>query len=458
MSSDQASKPSRRAQPKRVGRRQFVTSASKWGAAASALFGLPLLSEMRATAQEQFPLRVVLIFNPNGTIQEEFWPTLGASDREFTFNAITKPLEPFKDRLLFLKGLTIGVAEVGPGGPHQKGVGGLFTNSELQTGTFVDGDGSKAGWANGISIDQELAKRVGQSSFLTSLELGVRAITAEVRSRISYAGPANPMPPINSPSAAFERVFSGVGEISETLRVNRHRVVDALKEQYAELTPRLARVDQLKVEQHLDMVRGIERRLDISVDTSACQLPDQPPELSEDDETTMAQISTLQSELMALAFGCDLTRIGSLQYSSAINDIRYPWVDSLGSGHTLSHAGPTNTEAKEELIRRYTWHAEEMAHLMSVLDSIPEGEGTALDNTIIVWGNELGMGNAHSHTDIPFVVGGGAGGKWDMGRFIEFGGVPHSGLMVSLLHAMGFDDTVFGHPEFSDGPLVGLTV
>lgn len=455
----------RTAGPKVLRRRDFVRHSAKWGAALGAALGLPLFSELRSTAQAQndFPLRLVLLFNPNGTVQEQFWPTrptpapdISSSLADYTFNTITKPLEPFRDRLLFLHGLNIEVAQSGNGGPHQKGVGGLFTNAKLQTGTFVDGDGAKAGWADGISVDQVIANRIGKNNVLSSLELGVRATAAEVRGRISYAGPANPLPPINSPLATYSRLFAGIAEISEELRETRRSVVDALKAQYADVTPRLGAVDRNKLDQHLELVRGIERRLDISVASGVCSRPPVPLDLAEDDEASMVEISRLQIELMAAGLACDLTRVGSIQYSSAINDIRYPWVESLGSGHTLSHSGPSNTTATAELVRRYEWHAAQMAHLMASLDAIPEGDGSALDHTIIIWGNELGLGAAHSHTDIPFVVGGGTGGKWEMGRYLNYSKVAHSGLWISLLHAFGFDDTSFGHAEHSHGPLAGL--
>lgn len=438
---------------RRIGRRRII----KWtGLSATSLLGLPLLDAPRVGAQSQYPLRLVLLYNPNGTIQDEFWPTAGTDETAFEFNGITRPLEPFRDRLLFLKGLSIAVAATGPGGPHQKGLGGLFTGRELQPGKFVDGDGAMAGWANGISVDQAIAGQVGKTTLLSSLELGVRATQADVRSRMSYAGPGNPMPPINSPRAAFERLFFGLGQISEELRETRRSVLDVVSQQYAELQPRLGAVDQQKIAQHFELLRRIERRLDV-VPTDRCAAPALPPDLASDDETTMDAISQLQVEILATGLGCDLTRVASIQYSSAINDIRYPWLDSLGQGHALSHAGQSNTQARDELIARHTWHAEQMASLMRALDAISEGEGTALDNTIIVWGNELGLGNAHSHTDIPIVIGGGAQGQLKMGRFLQFQAVPHSALLLSLMHAMGLPDAEFGHPDYAVGPLPGLT-
>lgn len=434
---------------RRIGRRRFA----QFGAAAG-LLGLPLFDSLKARAESPYPLRLMLMFDPNGTIQDAFWPTAGSSETDFTFNEITKPLEQFKDRLLFLKGLDISVASQGPGGPHQRGVGGLFTNNVLQEGTaFVDGDGATSGWADGISVDQEVARNVGQQSFLPSLELGVRAIEADVRGRVSYAGPANPMPPINAPLEAYDRLYASFSEIDEAKKADRKSVIDAMKAEYSALQPQLSTADRQKLEQHLDLVRGIERRLNIAVDTGLCSRPLTPPDMADDSEDTMADVARLHGQLLASAFACDLTRVASVQYCNARNEFRFPWLNSMGTGHTLSHASDTDTAARTERVARGAWFATQLAEFMTQLDAIPEGEGSVLDNTLILWGNELGRGNTHSHEDIPFLMAGGVGGQFRMGRFLDFGGKSHAGLLVSVLNACGVPATSFGHPDFADGPL-----
>ncbi len=438
----------------RVGRRNFI----KLAAAGSGLLGWPMLNSLTLRAQEVMPLRLLLVFSPNGTIQDEFWPVAGETESDFSLGRITKPFEPFKDRLLFLKGLSILVRDLGPGGPHQKGVGGLFTNNQLQEGEFVDGDGSRSGWADGISVDQEISRHIGQQSYLPSLELGVRAMEPEVRGRISYAGPGNPMPPVNSPLAAYERLFAGFSDVDESLRGTRMSVMDTVQQQYAALGSRLSAVDRVKLEQHADLIRGIERRMNIAVDTSVCQQPELPPDIEADSESTMPEVSRLHRQLLTAAFSCGLTRIASLQFSTAVNDIRMPWVESTGSGHALSHAGDSNDDATEERIRRQNWMAQELADLMADLDAIPEGGGTVLDNTLIVWANELGVGNAHTHSNIPFLLAGGANSMLRMGRFVQYpDDTNHGALLVALLNAMGVDADGFGHPDYAVGPLSNLT-
>jgi hypothetical protein len=165
-------------------------------------------------------------------------------------------------------------------------------------------------------------------------------------------------------------------------------------------------------------------------------------------------------DLLALAFACDLTRVASVQFSTAINAIPFTWLtstDNTAEGHNLSHRGPSDTDAEAQLVERSSWYATQIAYLVSKLAAIPEGNGTVLDNTVLVWGNELSVGNTHSHKSIPFVLIGNAGGAFKTGRSLDFGGVPNNRLLISLLQAMGVPATTFGHPDFgAAGPLAGL--
>ena len=439
-----------------LSRRRFLKAAG------GIVVALPILSSLRVRAQETvFPKRLILVFNPNGTIQDEFWPTNILSESVFNLGPILAPLERHRDKLLLLKGLTIRVASMGPGGPHQKGVGGLFTGRELLEGEFVDGCGSRAGWANGISVDQEVALRLGGGTLLPSLELGVRAMETDVQSRISYAGPAQPLPPMNEPYQVYQRLFSGLTadpSAFDALRVQRRSVLDTVQEQFTALDSRLGTEDRDKLARHLELVRDIERRLDLVIGNGrTCGIPLEPAQLDADNEETMQEIARLQVDLLAAALTCDLTRVGSLQFSNALNRIRFPWLDSLREGHALSHAGPTDTEARTQLVGRGQWYAEQVARLLDQLAAVPEGEGTALDNTLLVWGNEIGIGQTHTHENIPFLLAGSAGGVLRTGRFLQFGGQSHSDLLVTILNAMGIETNTFGNPDFVTGPLAGLT-
>lgn len=429
---------------------------------------LPLLESLNAGAQEAAagPQRLVLLYNPNGTIPEAFWPAAGASETEFTLGPILAPLADFKDRMLLLRGLDISVADASglPGGPHQRGIGGLYTGSELQTGTMADGDGSLAGWANGPSVDQEVVQRLDPPTLLPSLELGVRATAADVMARISYSGPGSPVPPMNDPREVFQRLNSGfindlAGPEQAAAREQRRLVMAAVQSQYASLRPKVSLVDRQKLERHADFLNGIVRRLDYGVRPgSSCQPPTEPPSLGVEDAADMPDITRLQLDLLALAFACDLTRVASVQFSTAINAIGFPWLNSTAEGHNLSHRGPSDSGARDQLTQRASWYAGQIAYLAQQLAAVTEGDRTVLDNTVLVWGNELSLGNSHSHREIPFMLLGSAGGRLRTGRYLQLGAQPHNRLLVSLLNTMGVDATSFGHRDFGTaGALTGLT-
>ena len=164
----------------------------------------------------------------------------------------------------------------------------------------------------------------------------------------------------------------------------------------------------------------------------------------------MPAITAAHVGLITAAFACDLTRIVTLQFSSAINEIRYPWLQSLGSGHMLSHS--TDASSQAEIVLRETWTASQIAELMNQLAAVPEGDGTMLDHTLIVWANELGWGSTHTHDDIPFLLAGGAPGI-RFGRYLQLPATGHGALLTSLLNVMGVEAKGFGNPLYSLGPL-----
>jgi hypothetical protein len=427
------------------------------------------LESLGARAQEfgaAAPKRLILLYNPNGTIPEAFWPAAGATETAFELGPILQPLADFKDRMLLLRGLDISLADADgmPGGPHQRAIGGLYTGRELQTGTMADGDGSLAGWANGASIDQEVVQRQNPPTLLPSLELGVRATAADVMGRISYSAPGSPVPPMNDPREVFQRLNSGfindlAGPEQAAGRDQRRLVMAAVQAQYAALKPKISLTDREKLERHGDFLNGIVRRLDYGIRPGpACLAPSEPPALEVEGPSDMPDITRLQLDMLALALACDLTRVASVQFSTAINNIGFPWLNSSAEGHNLSHRGPSDTEARDQLTQRAHWYAEQVAYLARQLAAITEGDRTLLDNTVMVWGNELSLGNSHSHEDIPFVLLGSAAGHFRTGRYLEFGGQPHNRLLVSLLQALDVDATSFGHPDFGRaGALSGLT-
>jgi Protein of unknown function (DUF1552) len=433
-------------------RRTWLRAAT---GAALALPFLPSLCTRPVRAQERsFPKRLVLMYTPNGVIHDAWWPQNVVSEREFTLGPIHEPLLTHKNRLVFLGGLTLASAESGPGGPHQRGIGALFTNTSLQTGEFEDGCGAKAGWASGISVDQRIAAVVGTESPLSSLQLGVRATENDVQGRIAYAGAGQPLPPLNTPRDTYNRVFNRfIAPTTPDLVTEQRSVLDAVSKEFGALSSRLSATDRQTLDTHLTLVRDLERRLALSVPTApTCTVPDVPPALDENSELDMARIGELQIDLLAAAFSCDITRVATFQVSTALNHIRYPFAESMEEGHALSHAGESDAKAKEQLIRRARWHASLAARLFDRLALIPEGDGSVLDNTLFLWGNEVSKGTTHAHDNMPFVIAGG-GWAFETGRYVKHDGKAHADLLLAVLRAMGVPDEKFGNPDFCTGPL-----
>lgn len=445
----------------RISRRNVLRAAS------GALLALPVLPSLRSQAKAQTqeaPKRFVTMYTPNGVIHDGWWPTAVTSETDFTLSSSHEPLKSYKDRLLVLGGLEMKVALEGQGGPHQRGIGGLFTNMQLGEGAFVDGCGRTAGWANGISVDQKVAAAIGAASPVASLQLGVRATENDVQGRISYAGPGTPLPPLATPLDVYKRVFekflppptSPDADAAKVLMAQRKSVLDAVAGEFAALDSRLSAQDRQTLDQHLTLVRDVERRLSLGI--GDCAKPGEPPVLDAASEVDMPKIAELQLDLLALAFACDLTRVASFEISTALNRIRYPWLSSMGEGHALSHTGASDVDAKTQLLSRQNWHASLIARLFDRLAVVAEGEGSVLDNTLLFWGNEVSMGTTHSHDNMPFLV---AGGTWAFrtGRYVQYTDPAknsHGDLLVSLLNAMGVPDTSFGDARYSTGPLSGL--
>jgi hypothetical protein len=385
----------------------------------------------------------------NGQIHDAWWPTAGAGgETDFTLNEIHTPLAAHKDRLTLIRNLNLDSASGGPGGPHQRGIGTLYTGQHLQAGEFVDGCGSQAGWADGISVDQVIANEQIDTPF-KSLELGVRATENDVQGRISYAGPGQPLPPMLSPLDVYNRIFRDlvVPEDPDNpppvdpLIAERKSVLDAVRGQLAHLETKVSSEDKAKLQQHVTLVREIERRL--SGMMVLCEKPEEPPVLDPVSEVDMPLIAELEIDLLAVAFACDLSRVASFEISTGLNRIRYPWLNSMGEGHPLSHMPPTDESARSQLVARAQWHSGLIAQLYDRLATIQEGDGTAADNTMLVWCSEVSEGNVHSHTNMPFLL---MGGGWHFHA-------SHIDLLVTILNAMGVEANTFGLPEFCMGPL-----
>jgi hypothetical protein len=455
--------------PGKLARRQLLRGSLLAAAA------LPLFEATRARGQAgQYPKRLLIFYTPNGTIDAEWRPQ--GSETGFQLGRILAPLEPYRDKLLVLGGVHMALADSGFGSHHTRGVGGLLTGRPILEGTFESAGPPTAGWASGISIDQHLAKALDPPTRFRSLELGVQVVDAEVRGRLSYTGASQPLPPVESPYAAFDRVFGGMPSpgaapnaldpVLERLRKNRKTVLGLVSEELVAARAKLGRDDHAKLEQHLASIQDIERRLAPAAGggggSVSCSAPDMGQALDVTAAENLPVIGRLQMDIAAAALACDLTRIATVQWTHAESDQIFPFLNVSGAHHTMSHAGDSDAQAQENLTKINVWFGEQLAYLLAKLAAYPEGDGTLLDNTVVLWCSEVGKGNNHDHRDLPFLLAGSCGGYFSTGRFVDYqanggAGHPHNDLLVSLAHAMGVEDTSFGDPEHCTGPLPGLT-
>lgn len=417
---------------------------------------LPMMRGAHAGGTE-FPTRLILCFSPNGTIHENWAPT--GTTEDFQLSPILSPLETFKDQLTILDGLE--VVREGPGDGHQKGMALMWTGSRILEGSEFQGGGNSgtAGWGGGISVDQHVANTIGTETAYKSLEFSVQSGGATVWSRMCYAGSNQPIAPEPSPEAMFDRLFSDfdidTSEL-EQLKAERGSVIDLVKGDLEALSPKYGTDDKLKIEAHLDAIRAIEQRNDLAVPT--CEIPLVDTSVPHDANENFPAVSRLQIDQMVMALACDLTRVASLQWSRSVGGTRFDWIGVPEGHHDLSHLGDGDQSMVDKITAINTWYAEEFAYLLQQLASIPEGDGTMLDNTLVVWGNELSRGNSHGNHPVPFVLAGGAGGRIQPGRYLTYDREPHNRLLVSICHALGLQgETTFGDIDSGSGGLSGLT-
>ncbi|MEM9864918.1 MAG: DUF1552 domain-containing protein [Myxococcota bacterium] len=438
-----------------MGRRGLLTA---FGASALAL---PFLHRLGGKAQEGAPKRLLVVFSPNGTIPGEWRPDGGETD--FRFRRILAPLEDFRDYVTVLGDIDMRTRRSGPGDGHQKGMGEMLTGVDLLPGDTGGGCNSCApvSWAGGISIDQHIANHISTDVPFRSLELGAHTGGSNIWTRMAYRGASEPLPPEDNPFAAFDRVFGefDVDATAAALRREEQRsVLDSVMADFDDLDSQMGREDRQRLAMHADIVRDLERRLEMSGGSgfgASCRVPDFGDEFNHRDQARYPEVLDLQADLVTAAFACDQTRVASIQWNRSVGNMSFPWIGVNDRHHDLSHKGDGEAEHQESLVKINTWYAERFADLMRKMQAIEEPGGTLLDNTLILWCNELGKGNNHTANDIPFVLGGRAGGAIRSGRWLRYDR-PHNDLLLTIAHAFGVEDEQFGDPRYNEGLLPGL--
>jgi hypothetical protein len=450
--------------------------------AGGAAIALPLLNDVRgARAQTMPPLkRFIVMFSPNGTIPSA-WASTGQGTA-FTPGAIFNDLvlAGHKNDLIVMQGLDMNACLDGPGGDaHGLGIGCLLTGTELAAGNQFEAGmgGPGSGWPNGISVDQFIASMLPKRQHL-SIDFAIKRMSGSIWSRMSYTGPnGQVVEPFDDPTVAFNTLFANVGDSSSAMALQAKRrksVLDQVVGELQSLEGSLSGADRMKVDAHLTQVRQIETQLQVMAPASTCTKPAKPTLVAsapivynasgmetKQDPSADVDVPTrhdLVRKMLAAAMACDMARVGTIMMAPSRSDIFLSWIGGgvTESHHDYSHEGDTNTTAQQKLVQINQWYAAQVAAMITLLKGTPEGTGTMFDNTVILWANELGIGNAHTHTQIPLMLAGSAGGYLKTGQAVKMpSGTAHNRLLLTICQAMGLSGvTAFGNPKFCvDGPI-----
>jgi hypothetical protein len=431
-------------------RRDFIRDLGIGAAALPFFLNLPSLGFANQATRKK---RLVVMFSPNGVIPSNFWPDQEGS--EFTLKESLTPLEPFKDRMLTLHGVCDKVR--GDGDNHMRGIGCLLTGVELFPGNIQGGSHTPAGWASGLSVDQEIKNRL-QANPATrtrfgSLEFGVMVPDhADTWTRMVYSGPNKPVAPIDDPYQMFAKL-SGRMKDRESLK----SILDDLQDDLKVIGSRVSSEDRQLLNEHATFVREMEQELKASEGSIGHAVPELEKGVKEQNDN-MPKISKMQIDLMVNSFAADFARVATLQYTNSVGGAKMRWIGVDEGHHELSHNPDSDDKSKEKLTKINKWFCEQLAYLARRLAETPEpgGVGSLLDNTTIVWTNELGKGNSHTLDNIPFVLVGN-GLDFKMGRALKYPKVSHNRLLIALAQGMGQDVQRFGNPDFcTEGALTGL--
>jgi hypothetical protein len=436
---------------KSLNRRQFLRDLGISATALPFLAGLPSITGAPAPQRRQ---RLIIMFSPNGTLPGEFWPEKEGPD--FQFKSILKPLEPFKDKTLILHGIANKVR--GDGDSHMRGMSCLLTCDELLKGNIMGGGGNPAGWASNISIDQEiknyLQSRAETRTRFGSLEFGVAVPDrADPWTRMSYAGGNQPIAPVDDPHQMLGRLYGQMKDKESLVSI-----LDDVRHDLKRVSSKLSARDKSLLDQHMSLVRSLEQDLENADKQGKLShpVPQIDPSIELVNDNT-PEISRIQIDLLVNSLANDMARVATLQYMRSVGMAQMRWLGIEEGHHSLSHDPDDNKDSYAKLMKINTWFAGEFAYLAKRLSETPEptGDGSMLDNTLLVWTNELGKGNNHTLNDIPYVMVGG-GADFKMGRTLKFDKVAHNRLWLSVANSLGHTSLqTFGKTSLCEGgPLV----
>lgn len=437
------------------GRRRFLRGA---GAAVALPFlesALPRELWAAGAPSIKPPVRLAFLFVPNGIHMPDWTPQEEGAD--YRLPSTLQPLSEMREKLLVLSGLALdaGFAHGDGPGDHARAASTFLTGAHPFK---TDGKGIRVG----ISVDQIAAQQFAGKTRFASLQLGCEkgrnagscdsGYSCAYSNNVSWRSPTTPAGKEVNPREVFDRLFGGDTPQQRSMsrarrEAERRSILDFVREDARSLSRELGGADRLKLAEYLDGVREVEQRLDqpeedLQVDGQLRR----PAGIPREYEQHLRSLG----DLMTLAFQTDQTRVCTLMFGNAGSNRTYKNIGVNQGHHGLSHH-QNNPEKQAQIAKINRYHAAQLAYILQRLDSTPEGDGTLLDHSMIVYGSALGDGNRHNHNDLPILLAGGGGGEVRGGRHLKYKkDTPLMNLYVRMLQSAGVSVDTAGD---STGPL-----
>jgi hypothetical protein len=404
---------------------------------------IPAQTPLARTAASP-PSRLACIYVPHGAVMDLWTPA--AEGTGFELPDILKPLEKVKDRITVISNLAHAQASgqgSDAGADHARSAAVFLSGVRPERGTQVRA---------GMSADQLAAQHIGQDTPVPSLELCIEDVGSNCgagygcayTNTISWRTPTAPLPMENNPQAVFEKLF-GDGSSSADRASNRSEdrsILDAVRGEVATLKRGIPAGDRSRLDEYLDNIREIERRIQKAEEKTNSDLtePSAPVGIPESFEEHLK----LMFDLQAIAFQANITRIATLMYARDLSPATYPQSGIRDGFHTASHHSNIRSNM-ERFAQINKYHVQILAYLLEKLKSVKDGDGTLLDHSVVLYGSSMSNGNQHDHDPLPVLVAGGASGRLRGGRHIK--SAPHtpmSNLLLSILDKLDIHEEKFG--------------
>jgi hypothetical protein len=414
---------------------------------------VPALSATRRTAADPIH-RFGVVYVPNGMAMQDYLPKADGTGYELT--PTLRPMERFRHKMIVVSGLNSLPSAGRPGGTHAKASTRFLTDISPPTSETV--------LEAGMSMDQMIAKDTGKHTQLSSLELAIESadmagacdvgFACPYTNTISWSSPNTPLPMENNPRAVFQRLFGDSGSTDPKTRLARigqkRSILDSAIQEIHRLRADLHQADHAKLDEYLDAVRDVERRIQMAEEQSNRELPvvDQPAGIPSSYEEHVK----LMFDLVSLAYQTDLTRVVTFMLGREFSGLTYPQIGISDAHHPLSHHGGDPVKlAKMAKINQY--HFTLLAQWLEKLDGTRDGDGSLLDHSTLMYGTGMSESQNHDTRNVPVVLIGGGAGRLKGGRHLRYKDLPLANLHLNLFDNFGVPCDAIGD---STGRLEGL--